>query len=109
MAEAMGLELNPKKTRIVRISKGFAFLKRRWGYTATGRVLVRPARESVARERRKLKRLAGMAAAGEVPAEAVERSYMSWRGQVARLDAHRTVLSMDRLYKTLMGDMEDAR
>ena len=35
--------------------------------------------------------------------EQVEKSYQSWRGGARRLDAHRTVIEMDRLYRELFG------
>ena len=37
-------------------------------------------------------------------ASELERIYQSWRGGMLRLDAHETVLSMDRLYRELFGN-----
>lgn len=41
---------------------------------------------------------------GEITPQQINQSYQSWRGGMLRLDAHDTVLSMDRLYKELFGN-----
>lgn len=47
---------------------------------------------------------------GRLTVEQVERSYQSWRGSMLKLDAHRTVLNMDALYRSLFGDdLENVR
>lgn len=100
----LGIVLNTKKTRIVKLSRGFTFLKKKFSYTETGRILVRPCRASVTRQRRKLKKLAAMYRKGEITLEQAERSYQSWRGSILRLDAYKTVQSMDALYRELFSD-----
>lgn len=78
----LGIELNPRKTRVVK-----------------------PCRDSITRERRKLKKMARMVADGVMTPEQVERSYQSWRGGMKRLDAHRSVLAMDALYHSLFENL----
>lgn len=101
----MGIEVNMRKTHIVKLSKGFTWLKKRISYGENGRVVMRPCRDSITRERRKLKKQAELVRRGEMTMEQVERSYQSWRGGMSKLDAHRTVLSMDALYKSLFGNV----
>lgn len=60
----LGIELNPRKTRVVKLSRGFTWLKKRIFYTETGRIVVKPCRDSITRERRKLKKMARMVADG---------------------------------------------
>lgn len=103
LCDDLGITINKKKTRIVKLSRGFRFLKKRFFYGPTGKVVVRPSRESITRQRRKLKALRRMLDRGEITIEQVNQSYQSWRGGMLRLDAHETVLSMDRLYKKLFG------
>lgn len=103
LCDDLGITINKKKTRIVKLSRGFRFLKKRFFYGPTGKVVVRPSRESITRQRRKLKALRRMLDRGEITIEQVNQSYQSWRGGMLRLDAHETVLSMDRLYKKLLG------
>lgn len=98
----LGLVLHPTKTHITKLTRGFVFLKKKFTYDRdTGRVVVRPCRESVSRERRKLKRQAGLVTAGKMTPDALRQSYQSWRGSMVSLDAHRTVLAMDALYADL--------
>lgn len=98
-----GIELHSGKTRIVKLSHGFTFLKRKFSYTPTGGVIVRPCRETIVRERRKLKAFKRMLDAGEMTMEQISQQYRSWRGGMAHLDAHGTILSMDALYRELFG------
>lgn len=85
--------------------RGFTWLKKRIFYTETGRIVVKPCRDSITRERRKLKKMARMVADGVMTPEQVERSYQSWRGGMKRLDAHRSVLAMDALYRSLFENL----
>ena len=101
----LGIELNPRKTRVVKLTRGFTWLKKRIFYTETGRIVVKPCRDSITRERRKLKKMARMVADGVMTPEQVERSYQSWRGGMKRLDAHRSVLAMDALYRSLFENL----
>lgn len=110
----LGITINRKKTRIVKLSHGFTFLKKKFSYSPTGRIVVRPSRDAITRQRRKLKKLKALYDAGEMTLEDVSQSYQSWRGSFvnrsktkgsnhARVDAQRTVESMDRLYKQLFS------
>ena len=107
--EQLGIQINRKKTHIVKLSHGFTFLKKRICYGKNGRIVVRPCRASVTRQRRKLKKMARMVADGTMDVEQVRCSYQSWRGGMKRLDAHRTVLSMDALFRSLFGSDPNQR
>lgn len=104
LCDDLGITINKKKTRIVKLSRGFRFLKKRFYYGPTGKVVVRPSREAITRERRKLKAMRRMLDRGEITLRQISQSYQSWRGGMLRLDAHETVLSMDRLYRELFGN-----
>ena len=97
----LGIGINEKKTRIVKLSRGFTFLKKRFFYGENGRIVVKPCRESITRERRKLKKQHALYKQGLMTYEQVEQSYQSWRGGMKRLDAHKTVLAMDALFAQL--------
>lgn len=103
MACELGLQVNVRKTRVVRLTSGFTFLKKRFFYGRGDRVVVKPCREAVTRERRKLKRLHALYEEGVLTLEHVSRHYQSWRGGMVHFDAHRTVLRMDALYRSLFG------
>ena len=103
LCDGLGIVINRKKTRIVKLSRGFVFLKKRFYFGDGGKVVVRPCRSSITRQRRKLKKQAALVGRGMMTKEQVNQSYQSWRGGMKRLDAHDTVLRMDALYKELFG------
>lgn len=97
----IGIELNERKVRIVKLTRGFTFLKKRVFYGETGKVVMRPCRASITRERRKLKRQSALVESGVMSEEDMWCSFQSWRGSMTGLAAHGTVLSMDALYRSL--------
>lgn len=103
IADELGITINRKKTKITRLTHGFVFLKKKFSYGENGRIVVRPCRDAITRERRRLKKLAGMWQRGEIELEAIEQHYQSWRGGMLMLDAHKTVLRMDALYRDLFN------
>ena len=60
ICEELGITLNEKKTQIVKLSHGFTFLKAKIYLTPAGKVIKKIPRMSVTRQRRKLKKLAGL-------------------------------------------------
>lgn len=103
IADELGITINRKKTKITKLTHGFVFLKKKFSYGENGRIVVRPCRDAITRERRKLKKLAGIWQRGEIELEAIEQHYQSWRGGMLKLDAHRTVMRMDALYRDLFN------
>lgn len=100
----LGIIINEKKTRIIDLKHGFTFLKTRFYITETGRIIKKPCRESITRERRKLKKQARLVEAGVLSFDDVRTSYASWRGSMEHRDAYRTLQSMDRLFNRLFID-----
>ena len=99
--DKVGIVLNQNKTQIVKLSKGFKFLKTRFYLTDTGKVILKPCRDSVVRMRRKLKAFKPMVDRGEMEFEDVRISYNSWRGYVMHKNTYRTVQNMDKLFVDL--------
>ena len=104
--ERLGIVINRRKTHIVKLTRGFTFLKKRFSFTDTGKVIVRPCRASFTRERRKLKKQAAIVARGDMTIEQVNQSYQSWRGGMKRINARKQVVRMDALYRRLFGDIK---
>lgn len=102
-AQQFGIVINRKKTHIVKLSHGFTWLKKKISYGSSGKIVMRPCRASVTRERRRLKKQRKMVDDGRLNLEQVVRSYQSWRGSMLRLDAFKTVRSMDALFGELFG------
>lgn len=97
----LGIAINEKKTQIQRLKDGFVFLKMRYLFTSTGRIVVIPCRKTITRERRKLRKLHGMMTQGKITETEIAEQYRSWRGNIKRFNAYRSVRSTDALYKSL--------
>lgn len=100
--DELGITLNPKKTQIIPVRR-FTFLKVRYSLTKTGRVVMKPCRDSVVRQRRKLKKFKRMVDRGDLTMDDVRSSYESWRGYQKHMNAHDTIRSMDKLFCKVFG------
>lgn len=106
------IEINMKKTRIVKLSRGFQFLKTHFWLTETGKVIKKPCHDAIVRQRRKMKRQKRLLDRGELSFEDIKCSYSSWRGSLQNKNARMAIRSMDKLFDSLFidswkGGMED--
>lgn len=99
----LGIVINKKKTQIVKITQGFTFLKIRYIYGEHGKIIKIPSRKSITRERRKLKKLKKFLIAGRITPAEIREQYKSWRGNIIKYNAYKSVRNTDALYKTLYG------
>jgi hypothetical protein len=100
--ETLKITINPKKTRIVKLSKGIVFLKGKYFLTETGRVLRLPCRDSAIRMKRKIKKFKGLLDAGKMSMQDIRNSYQSWRGAfIKRFQVFRKIQKIDKLYDDL--------
>ena len=102
-AERMGMFVNEKKTRIVKMSGTYKYLQIKYSLTETGKVVKRINPQSVTRERRRLKKYKHLLDEGKMRYEDIEQSYKSWMGDYARLMSKQQVENMKSLYKQLFG------
>ena len=100
---ALGIKTSPQKTSIVKLTRGFTFLKTQFSLEESGRIVARPSRKSVIRQRRKLKKFKKFLDAGQMSMAEIRCSYMSWRGYIAHKNARRTIRNMDALFTRLFG------
>jgi hypothetical protein len=112
LCSSLSITINERKTRVVKLTRGFTFLKKRFRFTESGRIVVTPIPKSLARERRKLRTHARMVAEGSMTLEQAYVSYMSFRGSLERkrgdgrprfrMDVHWIVRDFDRLFAELV-------
>lgn len=100
LSDEMGLTVNIKKTQICRIDKGFRFLKLYHFVTDTGKVVRKPCKKNIVRERRKLRKMHK----NGVLLDDVLESYKSWRGNMLKYNSYRTIRSMDQLFNEIYGE-----
>ena len=97
-AEKLGLQLNIKKTRIVKISKQFTFLKKRISVLDNGSIIMKIDKSSITRMRRKLNKFSKKYECGKMSIKNIQDSYNSWRSFALQFNSYNTVKSMDRLF-----------
>ena len=102
-AEKLGLFINEKKTRIVRMSDTFVFLQRKYFVTDTGKVVVRITPKAVTRERRRIKAYKRILDKGTVEYPAIEQAVRSWMGTNVKCMSKIQIRNMKKLYKELFG------
>lgn len=95
------ITINEKKTGIVKLSHGFTFLKTQIYLTDTGKIIRKPCRKAIVRQRRKLKKQKKLLDAGIMSYQDIRCSYSSWRGCMEKKQARRSIYSMDCLYNRL--------
>ena len=103
ICDRLGIVINKKKTQIIKLSQGFTFLKIRYFYGEHGKIIKIPCRKSITRERRKLKKLYKFMIAGRITPEEIREQYKSWRGNLIKYNAYKSVRNTDALYKSLYG------
>jgi hypothetical protein len=102
VCELLGIIINKKKTRIVKLKDGFIFLKGKYTLLDTGKIIRRPCKDSAKRMRRKLRKFKGLLEAGKMKYEDIYVAYQSWRGSfMKRFDAYHVIKRMDDLYNKL--------
>lgn len=102
-AEKLGLFINEKKTRVVKLSSTYKYLQVKYSLTETGKVIKRINPKSVTRERRKIKAYKRLLDKGEMLYEDIEQAVKSWVGTFARLMSKKQIKNMKALYKELFG------
>lgn len=112
LCASLGITINERKTKVVKLTRGFTFLKKRFRFTESGRIVVTPIPKSLARERMKLRVHSRMVAEGSMTLEQAYVSYMSFRGSLERkrgdgrprfrMDVHRVVRDFDRMFIELV-------
>lgn len=100
----LGLSFNENVTKVRPLRQGFRYLKKRVRITETGKIVMRPQRESGVRERRRMRHNIEAVLAGRMSPETERQSWESWRSHCLNLDAHRTVTEMAAYRQRLLED-----
>ena len=101
ITDELELRLNEKKTHIVRATHVLTYLKTRFNILENGEIIKRPARKSITRERRKLKKLKRKLDEGIVTFDDVKNSYVAWKGSLKGKKCYKTIKNMDELFNKL--------
>ena len=102
VAERLGLKFNQKKTRIVKVTKGFVFLKVRYR-VKNGKLIKTVVKDGTTRMRRKLKKFVNLVQNGDMTNDDVFCSMQSWLGHSRYAMTHKITKRMLGLYNKLFG------
>lgn len=103
IAEAYGIIVNEKKTRICKLSGFYRYLQIGYSLTDTGRVIRKINPKSITRERRKLKAYRRLLDAGRISYRDVENSFKSWMGGNWKRMSRQQISNMSLLYYELFN------
>ena len=98
--------VNLKKTKIIPLNQNFTFLKTRYNITQTGKIIKKPCRESIVRERRRLKRQFKLVLKGVLQLSHIKISLASWRGSMVHRHARKSIYEIEKLYNAFVKNME---
>lgn len=102
----LGIKLNEKKTQIIKLTRGFTFLKVRFRLGPTGKVIRRAPNKGVRHMREKLKVFRRWADSGRMAPEDVLGSLASWRGHMKKFNSYYAAQTVERIYKQLFSREE---
>ncbi len=101
IAKELGIHINEKKTRIVKISSTYKYLQIRYSLTKDGKIIKRINPSRVTVMRRKLKKLAAKVQDGEILYENVENMFRSWMGSFYKILSKQQRQNLICLYEEL--------
>lgn len=98
VCQKLGITLNKKKTQIIKLSRGFRFLKAQFILTKTGKVLRKPYKKNIKLMRHKLKTFRKWVDEGRMTVSDVKTSRVSWLGHQLKFNSYWARLNMKSLY-----------
>ena len=107
ICEKLEIKINLKKTRIVKISHGFTWLKCRFRMLESGKIIKKIYKRSVTKMRQKIKSLSKWYKEKRISLELIRGSVQSWISYALNFDACMTVKNIVELIFDLFGK-EDA-
>lgn len=97
----LGIHINNKKTRIVKLSSTYKFLQIKYTLTKNGKIIKRINPVRLTAMRRKLKKLSIKVEKGEVDYQNVENMFKGWMGNFYKLMSREQRKNMIQLYEKL--------
>lgn len=103
ISKGLGLVINDKKSRIVKLSQQFKVLQINYSLTETGRIIKKINTESITRERRKLKAYKRLLDKGRINYTDIENIFKSWMSSNYKIMSKMQISNMYQLYYDLFG------
>lgn len=103
IANELGLIINDKKTRIVKLSQQFKILQINYQLTETGRIIRKINPKAITRERRKLKAYKRLLDSKRLTYNEIENIFKSWMAGNYKNMSMQQISNMSQLYYNLFG------
>lgn len=87
----LGFELNEKKSKIKRLSKGFLFLGFYYRMTETGKIIMTLNSENVKHERKKLRRMENKFKKGEMERSKIDECFKCWKNNAENGNSYQLI------------------
>ena len=100
----LGIQLNPKKTKIRKISKGIVWLKDTYFLTSKGKVVRKSPKDKTVQQRKVIKHLFTELDNNNIEYSQIVSNYNSWLGYVEHKDSDHIRDAMNRLYNKLLKE-----
>lgn len=101
ISKELGIHINEKKTRIVKISGSYKYLQIKYTLTKEGKIIKRINPKRVTSLRRKLKKLANKNKRGQVEYQNIENMFKGWMGNFYKLLSKQQRKNLLKLYEEL--------
>lgn len=94
VSEQWELHIHPRKTQIIKLSKGFTFLKKKYSLSKSGKVSIRLYKSAVQREKKRLKKFKKF-----MQQDRIRDNYKSWREDLlSRYNCYQKIKHTDNFY-----------
>jgi len=93
LSKELGLTLN-SKTKIVKLTEGFTFLKKRFYITDTNKIITRLSRKNVRKRREVIRKMFRLS----LDIEEIQISFICWKGYASHYDTYYTILKMEEYF-----------
>lgn len=105
------LDINKKKTHIVKLTHGFTFLQIKYNVFPSGKILKRPSHSKITRERRRLKAFRRLLLKDQLSNRDICDCYKSWKGTLIKDHNayHKTLNSIDALFVSMFIIKEEQK
>ncbi len=108
-AKRLDIYINKRKTRIIPLTSEFTYLKTRYILTENGRLIRKIPKETLRRERKRLRKFEKKIKAKEMTNEQAEACYRSWRGTYKKYDSGYAIRNMDIYFDKLCKGENNGR
>ena len=105
ISNQLGLIINDKKTRIVKLSQQFKVLQLNYQLTETGRIIRKINPKAITRERRKLKAYKRLLDKERLKYEEIENIFKSWMSGNYKNMSRQQITNMSQLYYDLFKEV----